>query len=420
MKDPQTIAILGGGPSGAGLAAWLARGGRRVVLFDPGKRPPLIVGESLIPAVMPYLFDLGIADEVKAYSTLKPGATFLLDRGRVVHSFRFDQVPGAKCTYAYNVPRERYDATFRAAAQRLGATVLSHRAKVERVPGTDRLRLSDDTVTAAGDALGGSQPDLIVDATGRVRTVAKLLDLGADEGPRRDVALFAHCTGVDVVDAGHVHTEVTDWGWAWRIPLQGRVSVGFVLDARRAARFGDTDEERFDNLLKQDSQASTWGVRAERVTPVVRYNNWSLVARRGVGENWALVGDAFGFVDPVFSSGMMLALTTAKELAGVILDEHASDAALQRYEQGSIAHVHGWQEAVETFYNGKLWAILEVGTRLKSSTLIGRLVAPHFERNIPKVFTGEAARNPHAMRLIRTMCRYGLVDVDVARYAVHV
>jgi flavin-dependent dehydrogenase len=418
LSQVQTVAILGGGPSGAALAVWLARAGKTVVLFDPGKRPPLIVGESLIPAIMPFLFDLGIADEVKSYSKLKPGATFILDKGRTVHSFKFNTVPGAKCTYAYNVPREKYDATFRAAATGAGATVLTHRAQVERVEGTDKVKLADETLAAA-EILGGKQPDWIIDATGRSRKFARLLGLEADEGPRKDIALFAHCDDVPSLDEGHVHTEVMDWGWSWRIPLPDRMSVGFVLPAERAAQYGDTDEERFDNILKRDSIAAKWNVNAKRITPVVRFNNWSLVARRGVGENWALVGDAFGFVDPVFSSGMMLALTSASELAMALNKGQGSMKAMKKYEADQASHVRGWQEAVETFYNGKLWSILDVGMRMKETTWFGRLVAPHFEANIPKVFTGEAARDKHALQLIRTMCKYGLVDVDVAKFAVH-
>ncbi len=411
---PSTIVILGAGPAGSALATWLARAGKRVVIFDPQKRPPLVVGESLIPATMPFLRDLGVVDEIASYSELKPGATFVLDQGRTVHSFRFDQVRGTKEPFAYNVPRDRYDATLLAAAQRAGATLVPVRAKVRREG--DRVLLDPATVEAAGDALGGAQPDWVIDATGRSRTLAKLLDLPHEEGDRKDIALFAHMSGVPALDKGHVHTEVIDTGWAWRIPLPDRMSVGFVLDAQRAASFGSTDEERFDTLLATDSIASAWGGEPKRLTPVVRYQNYALTTLRGVGENWSLVGDAFGFIDPVFSSGMMLTLSSARELADALLSDQPD--ALARFEADQIRHMRGWRQAITTFYNGRLWAVIARGMAIKRRS-IGRLIAVHFERQLPRVFTGEGTRSAYTLFLLRVLSSpLALIGARPSRYAV--
>src|SRR6185369_2595753 len=97
------------------------------------------------------------------------------------------------------------------------------------------------------------QPDLIVDANGRVRLLPKLLGIGAQEGGRKDTALFAHVDATKLDHAGHVHSTRLDYGWSWRIPLPGRVSVGIVIGTEHLPKFGATKEERYDNLLKQDS-----------------------------------------------------------------------------------------------------------------------------------------------------------------------
>ena len=118
----RSVAILGGGPSGASLATTLARAGVKVAIFATGERPPIIVGESLVPAIVPYIRKLGagVEEEVASYSQWKGGATFVLDAKERM-SIRFTEARGAKTTYSYNVPRDRFDATVLQAAVRAGA-----------------------------------------------------------------------------------------------------------------------------------------------------------------------------------------------------------------------------------------------------------------------------------------------------------
>ena len=120
----ETVAILGAGPAASTLAILLSRAGLRVALFHRPKQASLIVGESLVPAVIPLLQRLGVEDEVRAYSTLKPGATFNLSE-EVNFSFFFNQLTGRTARYAYNVPRDRFDDTLFAHFQQ-GFIATSH------------------------------------------------------------------------------------------------------------------------------------------------------------------------------------------------------------------------------------------------------------------------------------------------------
>jgi hypothetical protein len=409
----RRVAIVGGGPSGAALAAYLQRAGIGAAFFTRGKRPPIIVGESLVPAVIPFLQDLGIEDEVAAYSMYKPGATFSF-HPMAQMSFRFADRRGAKTPYSYNVPRDRFDASIVAAAERAGAVRIDHSARVERDTDADRIRFAPETLALARTALGG-EPDLIVDATGRARQVARLLDLPTVEGPRKDTALHAHCTGVETVLPGNVHSDRLERGWAWRIPLPGRVSVGIVTPSDHIASFGATIEEQYDCFLRKDECARQWAEKAERVTPVVRYTNYQLRATRGVGPGWALCGDAFGFIDPVLSSGTLLGFDGARALAGAIRD--GSARAFKRYQDRAIRNLDDWSRIVDAYYSGRLFTLFKVGEYVRH-TWLGRSTDWHFRKHLPRVFTGEATDSRYSMRVVEFMLKYGLAGNDPAEFSV--
>ncbi len=403
----RTVAILGGGPAGAALATHLVRDGITVVLFAPDRRPPLVVGESLVPAVIPFLRELGIESTVREHAITKHGATFTVTP-EDQFCFRFTDARGAETPYSYNVPRDVLDAAIFDAAREAGAHIVAHSAKLDRTEGSDRVQLSVDSLAATHGVLT-AQPDLIVDAAGRNRVIGRLLDLPTDEGPRRDTALFSHMEGVPLVVEGDVHSDILEHGWSWRIPLPGRVSVGFVVPDEHWERYGDTKEERYDTLFRRDPAVLRWGGSPRRIAPVLKYNNYQRITSRGVGPGWALVGDAFGFVDPVFSSGMLIALDSAKELANAVAK--GSDAAFASYEQHVKRHLAAWQRVIEHFYNGRLLTLFRVGDYMRK-TLPGRILDPHFRKHLPRVFTGEASTRRYSVGLTDFMCRRGLAGND--------
>ena len=407
----RSVAILGAGPAGSALACHLARDGIEVTVFDGGIRPPLVVGESLVPAVVPFLRELGLEDEVASYSTHKPGATFGFDLGDTM-SFRFADVRAARTNYSYNVPRDRFDRSVREAALRAGARLVTSHARLEREPGTEHVRLADASVEAAGLSRA---PDFVVDAAGRGRVLARLMDIPTVEGDRRDTALHAHMEGVPLAVEGNVHTDRLQHGWCWRIPLPGRVSVGLVIDGAAIREFGDDVAEQFDNYLRHDPMLRDWGVTAKRISPVVKYNNYQLRCTRGVGPGWALVGDAFGFVDPVFSSGLLLAFDSASALSTAILD--GREQSLQRYQARVLRNLETWQRVCGYFYNGRLFTLFKVGEIMRTQAF-WRMLDFHFTKHMPRVFTGEATNKRYSVRLLDFMVRYGLAGNDPGNLAV--
>ena len=412
-RPARSVAVLGGGPAGASLAAYLARAGVRVVLFHKAKRPPIIVGESLVPAIVPFLRRLGIEKEVESFSTFKPGATFVLDLTDDI-SFRFDQAIGAEVNYSYNTPRDRFDAAILQAARDAGVTVIEGTAGVERVGPTDRVALTAKTLDMAGSALSG-QPDWIVDATGRTRTIGNLLDIPYVEGPRKDSALHAHLKGVPLVIEGNVHTDRMLRGWCWRIPLPGRVSIGLVVNEEHLKRFGPSVEDQFAGTLAEEPLLARWSRDAERVTPIVKYTNYQQRSSRGVGENWATVGDAFGFIDPVFSSGLLIGMEGALELSKALLS--GTDRSLKKFEQHVLYNLTVWQRLVDYYYDGSLFTLFKIG-QYKQSQRGWRILNQHFGRHMPRVFTGEATRSRYSVGLVDFMVKYGTYGHDCAQLSV--
>ena len=403
----RTVAILGAGPAASTLAVCLARAGIRVTLFHRPGRPALLVGESLVPAIIPMLRLLGVEERVRAFSTFKPGATFNMGQS-LNFSFFFDQLRGKMPRYAYNVPRDRFDDTLLDAARQAGARIIETTASLEHIANSDRVRLGADSPAVTAE-FSSDPPDFIVDATGRARLLPKLLGIPSRHGGREDTALFAHVDATELDHEGHVHTTRLDHGWSWRIPLPGRVSVGMVISPEHLAKFGDTKEARFDNMLRQDSVLRNVAGNARRLTPVMEHTNYQLASARVVGDGWALVGDTAGFIDPVFSSGLFIGMHGAMRLADAILE--GTPRALRRYEQEVLHHLTTWHEIVSYFYNGRLFTCFRVGEKLRD-TLLVRLSFPHINKHMGRIFSGAASTSPYSMGLLRFAMKFGLKDED--------
>ena len=402
---PNTVAILGAGPAASTLATLLARAGVKVAMLHRPRTAPLLVGESLVPAIIPMLRRLGVEEEVRGFSTFKPGATFNLSDD-LNFSFFFKQLTGTTATYAYNVPRDRFDDALLETARKAGVKVFETAANVERIADTDRVRLTRETLDAT-DGFFSPAPDLLVDATGRLRLLPNLLGIPSREGGRKDTALFAHVDRAHLDHAGHVHTTRLDHGWGWRIPLPGRVSLGMVIGAEHLPKFGATKDERYDNLLKQDSVLRVVARDARRITPVLEFTNYQLVSERVVGDGWALVGDTAGFIDPVFSSGLFLGMQGAYLLADAIRE--GSPAAFQRYQREVIHHLETWHEIVSYYYSGRLFTCFKVGQMLRDKLLV-KLASPHLNKHLGRIFSGAASTSPYSVGLLRFAMKHGMKD----------
>ncbi|MFT6238563.1 MAG: flavin-dependent dehydrogenase [Akkermansiaceae bacterium] len=313
--DCQTIVVVGAGPAGCTLACLLALRGRRVIVFDDDKRPTLLVGESLLPSVIPILQTLDLEDRVRQFSIYKPGASFFHGSGTRMH-FSFRKKGKKNPGYAYNVPRPQFDKLLRTRAEEPGVTFINQRASLVKSSHKNReLKLSPISLRAADLK---DHPEWLVDGTGRARLFARTLDLPVKKGTRKDAAYFAHFENFDhhEVEPGQVIISVLNQGWSWRIPLQGKLSVGLVIDKEAAKKLGNTPEERLENAIKNEPLLREKGTRAKRIPDVMTYTNYQLIGDKAHRRGWLMLGDAFGFVDPMLSPSLFMTMESA-----VVLDQ---------------------------------------------------------------------------------------------------
>ncbi|MGB1129205.1 MAG: NAD(P)/FAD-dependent oxidoreductase [Haloferula sp.] len=427
MSDAVDVAILGAGPAGCTLGALLRQRGFRVVVFDDDKRPDLLVGESLLPTVVDLMRRLGIEDRVKEFSQFKPGVAFMHRGGQRLDFLFPEGVLGKTPNYSYNIPRPEYDNLLRTRAEELGVEFVHHRASVEKGEGDREIQLSADSLQAAG--LNGVHPKLLVDSTGRTRLFAKTLGLKAARGDRNDVAYFAHFEDFDAESSvdGQVVLSILDHGWSWRIPLPGRVSVGVVVDKSVAKEHGSTPEERLDGIIESEPILKNAGGGRKRVTEVMTYTNYQLISERAHGPGWIAVGDSFGFVDPMLSPGLFMAMHMAELLdrktfragPGVLDHPEKLSASFARVEEEMRDWHSAWGEIIEYFYDGRMFSMYEGGTKLKETYqkwALPAMMEKHLSANITRMVSGVSTRSRYGRKLIHYTSKHLVWDTEPPEY----
>ena len=328
VAEECEILVIGGGPAGSTAAALLAERGRDVVLLEQAEHPRFHIGESLLPANMALLERLGVLEEVAAVGVFKPGAEFVDDDTGHRSTFAFNLSLNPDTTSAYQVPRAAFDEIlFRNAAKRGARTV--ERTKVVDValgPPGGRAQV----VAEQDGARVTYAPRFILDATGRDTLMATKFGLKRSNKHNSTAAVYAHWRGVQMQlneEPGFITVHLAADGWFWMIPLPDDVmSIGFVGNADVfKGRRGTAQDLYLDRLHRAPTVAARMA-GAERISEMTATGNYSYRATTAHGDGWMAIGDAFAFLDPVFSSGVLLAMTGA-ELAVPVAEAWLSNPA---------------------------------------------------------------------------------------------
>lgn len=345
-NEPENIfdvVVIGGGPAGATVSAFLARRGRRVALVDKDQHPRFHIGESLLPKVLPVFERLGVSSEISRIGLRKPGAEFVSPDHDRRQCFSFDGSIDPKPSYAYQVERAAFDEILFRHAGSCGATVWENCEVVDSARTAEGWRLRID-----GPGNGPEKSKLIsarymIDSSGRDGFMARHNNLRIRDKNHNSAALFAHFRHVDP-GAWETPGDITvfwfDHGWIWMIPLpNGVTSVGAVCSADYIKSRKGTLEAFFSTTLDLCPNAAQYMTEATRMTPVHGTGNYAYSAESAFGDKYLLLGDAYAFLDPIFSTGVLLAMISAERAANIldiILDNPERTPSLQSQYQKDL------------------------------------------------------------------------------------
>lgn len=307
--DVWDAIVVGAGPAGSTTANLLAREGHRVLVVERERFPRFHVGESLLPRDLPLFRRLGL-DPLEHGFLCKRGAQFIDERTGQSTLFSFDEGLDGTPPYAYQVDRARFDLWLLQAAERAGATARQGERVLDVELGAKQVTVKTEQ--------GSYRGRYFVDATGQDSFLARR---NKTREPLRDFgkgAIFRRYTGLrddvrrELGERGDIIIKIVEDGWMWVIPLaDGELSIGLVKTT------GKVDDARF----AAEVEASPL---LQRLTAGAAYSdsyvaaNFSYQNTRAHGARWTCVGDAAAFLDPVFSSGVTLAILGAERLADLL------------------------------------------------------------------------------------------------------
>jgi flavin-dependent dehydrogenase len=361
-RDRYDAVVVGGGPAGTTFAGLLARDGHEVLLVERERHPRFSVGESLLPATMPLWRRLGVAERFeKAGFLRKYGAYFCFADGERPEYSHFPNASRLIAEHAYEVRRAEFDHILWEAALESG---------VEGIQATcvDEIVFEGDRAT--GVRLRGPDGEetsiaarLVADCSGRATLVGRQRALRERDPRLRKVALFCHyadAIGSTGADAGTIAIVATDFGWMWLIPLDGgAASVGAVLHRDRFSelrRAGCDNDAIWREILPGVPAISRRLRGATPTRPVEATADFQYRLRELAGDGWVAIGDAGAFIDPVFSSGVHLAMTGAERAARAATSALAGGrlpvaADFSRYARRSRAELAVYERFIHAWYD---------------------------------------------------------------------
>jgi flavin-dependent dehydrogenase len=309
--DNTDVLVIGGGPAGSTAATLLAERGYRVVLLEKEHHPRFHIGESLLPANLPIFERLGVAAEIKAIGMQKWGAEFISPWDGRHQTFEFAEGWNKELPFAYQVRRSQFDE------------ILFRRATRAGVQAIEGCRVREVTFLSQGGGVqvqgttesGGTaswQARFLIDASGRDTFLGTHLQFKRRNAKHNSAALYGHFRNARRYTdkrAGDISIYWFDHGWFWFIPLaDGTTSVGAVVWPYYTKSRAVPVRDFYLATIELCPPLAERLRGAELVADVTATGNYSYICDRAYGQNYILIGDAFTFIDPMFSSGVMLAM----------------------------------------------------------------------------------------------------------------
>jgi FADH2-dependent halogenase len=366
MTEKYDVAIIGGGPAGSTAATLLARAGRRVIVLERDKFPRFHIGESLLPFSMKAFTRLGLHQKfLRAGFMEKFGGEMCGACSDEGVKFYFEDGYGSQTDRSYQVTRAEFDKLLLDHSGECGAEVHEETA-------VESITFSPDDVALILRSKSSGPQEIraryLIDASGRNSILANKFRLKKNYEHLQKISIFAHYDGVERPDGrdGTLTRMVRGIDrWFWMIPLTAeRMSIGVVLDGAIFRNAKLSAEDFLEQALREQPLIASRMQIAERVSPVSTAADFSYRSSKLTGDRWLLAGDAAGFIDPVFSSGVFLAVLAGEQAADileVVLDyPRKAPRLFRRYERMLnramdvyLRFVDAWytKEFIEVFLN---------------------------------------------------------------------
>ncbi len=363
FSAPHKVVVIGGGPAGSTAAALLSQHGHQVTLFERERFPRFHIGESLIPETFWVLKRLGMIEKLRgSHFVKKYSVQFITEKGKLSEPFYFWDNKPHESSQTWQVSRSEFDQLMLENAREHGVDVQE---------GVRVLEVLFDHECAVGvriQDVNGQQrevpADVVVDASGQSSLIMSRLGLRDWDPVLKKAALWTYWKGaqrdVGKDEGATLVIQVKDKkGWFWYIPLHDDIiSVGVVA----------ADDYLFRNRLTKDHESIYFeevarcpGVQlrianATRADQFYAAKEYSYRSRRAAGDGWVLVGDAYGFLDPLYSSGVLLALKSASLAADAVAEGltkgDTSGAQLGKWEAEFTRGMDRMRRLVCEFYDG--------------------------------------------------------------------
>ena len=399
------VLIVGGGPAGSTVASLLAEKGKHVIVLEKDRFPRFHIGESLLPLNLPLFDRLGVAEDIRRIGIYKPGAEVISDAHERATIFRFANNPHLRINHSYHVRRADFDKLLLDNSRRLGATVLEE-VRVTDVEFDNEGRITVMARNASGEP-SLFAPRFLVDASGRDTLIAGRLGLRQIDKRNNTAAVFGHFRkvarrGGDVEGMITMHLLVN--GWCWMIPLPDDVmSVGLVGTRSFFKTRTDDLDGFFARAIAACPSVAERMASAEPIGSLVTAANYSYRAQRIGGNGYLLIGDAFAFVDPLFSSGVMMAMSSADFAA------EAVDAWFANRRHGERL-MRAYERKARRGLNTLSWLIHRINTPLLRDIFMARIDLFDIRNGLLAILAGDFYQTPWLFSpLRRFQLAYGVL-----------
>jgi FADH2 O2-dependent halogenase len=354
------VIIVGGGPAGATMGSYLSKAGIKNLILEGHNQPRPHVGESLVLSTMRVFGELGLIDIMdRAGFPKKYGAAWRDFSGKeqALHFSEFRQ-EGIDRDHTYHVDRSKFDLLLLKHAESLGS-------EVHQGVQVKRVNFMDDRAVGVRVKFAGQEIDIpsriVVDASGRQTLLGRQLNLKQNDKIFNQYAVHGWFENVErgedpkTADYIHIYFLPVKRGWAWQIPITDRItSVGVVAEREVFQQFKTESERYFNTYIQSNKGLARAMDRAVRINEFKTEGDYSYILDKFCGNGFLMVGDAARFVDPIFSSGVSVAMHSARfgaeTIRAALVSGDLSEAAFKPYERTLRGGVEIWYEFIRLYY----------------------------------------------------------------------